>query len=152
MSANSNPSNVVRLNLSKHGVSPSRKESTVTQAQFNSHLVSIHGDSLRVAAQLAVGRRANWSATGVGTTTSSTAFLEGHELFGAECFVVDLAGGLNEVLQVGAGQKVAEVHEFAMVFILDIDDAPTVLATAHLLAIDDNVLLASNDGERDNVL
>lgn len=65
---------------------------------------------------------------------------------------MDLAGGFNEVLEVGAGQKVAEVHKFAVVLVFDVDHAPAVLAAAYLLSVDDNVLLASDDGEGDDIL
>jgi hypothetical protein len=80
------------------------------------------------------------------------ALLEGEQLLGAERFVVDLGRGLDQVLQVGAGEKVAQVDEFAVVLVLDcvqlapvclamrmvrtIDNTPAVLATANLLAID----------------
>lgn len=65
---------------------------------------------------------------------------------------MDLAGGFNEVLEVGAGQEVAEVHEFAVILVFDVDHAPAVLAAAYLLSVDDNVLLASDDSEGDNIL
>jgi hypothetical protein len=86
------------------------------------------------------------------STAGSAALLQGHELLGAESLVVDLAGGFNEVLEVGAGQEVAEVHEFAMVLIFDVDHTPAVLATADLFSVDNNVLLASDDGEGNNIL
>jgi len=47
------------------------------------------------------------------------ALLEGKQLLGAERLVVDLCGRLDQVLQVGAGEEVAEVDEFAVVFVLD---------------------------------
>ena len=81
---------------------------------------------------------------------------------------MDLRGRLDEVLQVGAGKEVAEVYEFAVVLILDcmllvdvdvvqvightIDEAPTILATANLLAIHNDVLLGANDSEGDDAL
>lgn len=65
---------------------------------------------------------------------------------------MDLAGGLDEVLQVSAGQEVSQVNEFAVVFILDVNHAPTVLAAANLLAVDDNVLLATDNSKRNDVL
>lgn len=47
---------------------------------------------------------------------------------------MNLGSGLNEVLQVGASKKVAEIHEFAMVLIFDIDDTPAVLTSANLFS------------------
>ena len=49
----------------------------------------------------------------------SRALLEGKQLLGAEGFVVDLGGGLNEVLQMCASEEVAKVDEFAVCLILD---------------------------------
>lgn len=45
--------------------------------------------------------------------------LEGKQLLGAERLVVDQRGRLDQVLQVGACQEVAQVNELAMVLILD---------------------------------
>lgn len=39
-----------------------------------------------------------------------------------------------------------------MLLVLDVDDSPSVLATAHGLAIDDDVALRADDSERDHVL
>jgi hypothetical protein len=47
------------------------------------------------------------------------ALLEGKQLLGAERLVVDLCGRLDQVLQVGAGEEVTEVDEFAVVLVLD---------------------------------
>ena len=47
------------------------------------------------------------------------ALLEGKQLLGAERLVMDLCGRLDQVLQVGAGEEVAEVDEFAVVLVLD---------------------------------
>jgi hypothetical protein len=41
---------------------------------------------------------------------------------------VDLARGFDQVLEVGTGQEVAEVDEFAVALIFDVDGAPSVLA------------------------
>lgn len=65
---------------------------------------------------------------------------------------MDLACGFDEVLQMGPGQKVAQVDEFTVVLILDIDDTPSVLTATDLLAIDNNVLLATDNSEGDNAL
>jgi hypothetical protein len=77
--------------------------------------------------------------------TSSAAFLQGKQLLGTEGLVVDLAGGLDQILKVGAGQEVAQVDKFAVVLVLDVDDTPAVLAAANLLAIDNNGLLAADN-------
>lgn len=63
-----------------------------------------------------------------------------------------LGGGLNEVLEVGAEQEVTKVDEFAVLLVLDVDDAPAVLAATDLLAVDNDVLLRSNNGEGDQAL
>jgi hypothetical protein len=65
---------------------------------------------------------------------------------------VDLAGGLDQVLEVGAGQEVAEVDKFTVVLVLDVDDTPAVLAAADLLAVDNDGLLTTDNGERNDVL
>ena len=39
-----------------------------------------------------------------------------------------------------------------MLLILDVDNAPSVLATTDRLAVDDNVALGANDSERNHVL
>jgi hypothetical protein len=84
--------------------------------------------------------------------SSGTAFLQSFQLLGTEGLVVDLAGGFDQVLQVGAGEEVAEGDEFAVVFIFDVDDAPAVLASANLLSVDNDGPLAADDGERDDIL
>jgi hypothetical protein len=62
------------------------------------------------------------------------ALLECQQLLGAEGLVVDLGGGFNQVLEVGAGEEVSEIDEFAVVLILDVDDTPPILASTDLLA------------------
>jgi hypothetical protein len=47
------------------------------------------------------------------------ALLEGEQLLGTEGLVVDLRGRLDEVLQVCAGEEVAEVDKFAVGLVLD---------------------------------
>lgn len=51
--------------------------------------------------------------------TDGGALLEGKELLGTERLVVDLRGGLDQVLQVGTREEVAEVDKFAVVLVLD---------------------------------
>lgn len=65
---------------------------------------------------------------------------------------MDLGGGFDEVLEMRAEQEVAERDKLAVSLILDVDDAPTVLAAADLLAADDDGLLGADDGEGDDVL
>jgi hypothetical protein len=50
---------------------------------------------------------------------------------------------------VGAGEEVPEVHELAVLLVLDVDDAPAVLAPPDGLAVDDDVGLRADDGEGD---
>lgn len=80
------------------------------------------------------------------------ALLEGQQLLGTERLVMDLRGRLNKILEMSAEEEVPEVNELAVVLILNVDDAPPVLATTDLLAIDNNRLLGSNDGEWDQIL
>jgi hypothetical protein len=82
----------------------------------------------------------------------STAFLQSLQLLGTEGLVVDLAGGFDQVLQVGTGEEVAEGDEFAVVLVFDVDDAPAVLASANLLSVDNDGPLAADDGEGDDIL
>ena len=63
-----------------------------------------------------------------------------------------LRGRLDEVLQVSAEQEVPEVHKLAVVLVLNVDDAPSVLATTDLLAVDNDVLLRADNGKGDTVL
>lgn len=114
-------------------------------------LVSVHACALRVAAQLPVRGGADGPAA-TGVATGSAAFLQGKQLLGTEGLVVDLAGSLDQILKVGAGQEVAQVDEFTVVLVLDVDDTPAVLAAANLLAVDNNGLLTADNGERNDVL
>lgn len=78
-------------------------------------LVAVHGHALTVPAKLAVGGRRD----GARRVARGGALLEGKQLLGTEGLVVDLGGGLDEVLEVGAGEEVAKVDELAVVFILN---------------------------------
>ena len=66
------------------------------------------------------------------------ALLECQKLLGAECLVVDLGRRLDQVLEMGTGEEVPKVDEFAVVLILNVDNSPSVLATTHLLASNDD--------------
>lgn len=119
-------------------------------------LISIHPSSLRVAAQLSIRRWADRSAApGTSTAAAMTlraALLQRQQLLRPERLVVDLTRRLDQVLQVRPRQEVSQVHKLAVVLVLDVDHTPAVLPAAHLLAVDDNVLFATDDGERDDVL
>lgn len=84
--------------------------------------------------------------------TSSAALLQSQQLLGTEGLIVDLAGSLYQILEVGAGQEIAQIDKFTVVLVLDVDNTPTVLTAADLLAVDNNGLLAADDGERNDVL
>lgn len=113
------------------------------------NLVAVHRHSLRVAAQLAIGGRANGSAAG---TAMGAALLERQQLLSTESLVVDLRRGLDEVLEMGSEEEVAQVNEFTVGLILDVDDTPSILASANLLAIHNDGLLGSDDGKGNKVL
>jgi hypothetical protein len=101
-------------------------------------------------------------------TANSRALLEGKQLLGTEGLVVDLRSGFDEVLEVGAGEEVAQVDELAVVLVLDcdglvmklgdlgqyhtVDDTPLGLATTDVLSVNDNRLLGANDGEGNEIL
>lgn len=136
----SRPWHTVSAHSLKHGKTP-RKGS----------LVSVHGGTLGAATELPLRRRADGPAA-TRVTTSSAALLQSQKLLGAESLVVDLASGFHQILQMGAGQKVAQINELAVVLVLDIDHTPAVLATAYLLAIDDDGLLTTDNREWDNIL
>lgn len=114
-------------------------------------LVAVHSSPLRVAAELPVSRRADGPAASA-VVACCAAFLQSQKLLGTESFVMDLAGRFNQVLQVSASQEVPQVDEFAVVLVLDVDNTPAVLSATNLLAVDDNVLLATDNGERNDVL
>lgn len=115
-------------------------------------LIPIHGHSLRVAAELAVRRRADGPAAAAVAAARSTAFLESQELLRAEGLVVDLARRFHQVLEVGASEEVSQRHEFAMVFVLHVNHTPAVLPAADLPAIDNNILFTADHSKRDDVL
>lgn len=116
-----------------------------------SKLVAVHVDPLGVAAQFSISRRADGSAA-TAVAAGSAALLQGQQLLGTESLVVYLAGRFDQVLEVGAGQEVSKVDEFAVVLILDVDHTPAVLASPDLLSVHDNVLFATDNGKRNYVL
>lgn len=52
----------------------------------------------------------------------------------------------------GPEQEVPQVDELAVVLVLNVDNAPSVLATTDLLAVDNDVLLGADDSEGNEVL
>lgn len=111
-------------------------------------LVPVHGHALALPAELAVG---GWRDRSAAAVDLGGALLECEQLFGTERFVVDLGGGLDQILKVGAGEEVSEVDEFAVLLVLDVDGSPAVLAAANSLAVNVDVALAAdycewNDG------
>ncbi len=111
-------------------------------------LVAVHGHPLRASAHFPIGCRADWPAA----VSLCAALLQGEELLGAEGLVVDLRSGLNQILEMSPQEEVSEIHKFAVVLVLNIDDAPPVLAAADLLAVDNDGLFGSNDGEGNQTL
>jgi hypothetical protein len=49
-------------------------------------------------------------------------------------------------------KEVTQIDKFAMIFILNIDHTPAVLATTNLLATNDNGLFTPYNGKWNNVL
>lgn len=125
----------------KHSITPSKEGKSV----------SVHGGTLGVAAELALRRRADGPAA-TRVTTGSAALLQSQKLLGTEGLVVNLASGFHQILQVGAGEEVAQVHELAVVLILDVNHTPAVLTAPNLLAVDNNGLLTADNREWNNVL
>ena len=78
--------------------------------------------------------------------------LEGQQLLSTEGLVVDLRCRFDKVLKVCSQEEVSQVNKFAVVLVLDVDDTPSVLATSDLVAIDDDRLLGSHDGEGNQIL
>lgn len=111
-------------------------------------LVSVHRHPLRAPAQLTVSSRAD----GPAATSMRAALLECEQLLGTESLVVDLGRCLDEILEVSAQQEVPQVDELAVVLVLDVDDAPAVLAAADLLAVNDDRVLGADDSEGNHVL
>lgn len=89
-------------------------------------------------------------------------------MLGTEGLVVDLGGGFDEVLEVGAGEEVTQVNKLAVVLVLDynalvgevwglphrrtVDNAPLGLASTNVLSVDNDCLLRADDGEGNEVL
>ena len=65
---------------------------------------------------------------------------------------MNLGRRLDEVLQVGAGEEVAQVDEFAVSLVFDVDGTPAVLAAADRLVVDCDGFFAADYGEGDDGL
>lgn len=65
---------------------------------------------------------------------------------------MNLRSRLDQILQVRAREEVAQVHEFAVFLVFDVNDAPAVLATADGAPVDVDGLFAADDGEGDDGL
>lgn len=88
----------------------------VNTAVIGQLLIAVHRHALTVPAELAVG---GWRDGTRRMAAYSRALLEGQQLLGTEGLVVDLGGGLDEILEVGACKEVAEVDELAVGLVLD---------------------------------
>ena len=121
---------------------------SIIHSAHDSSIGAIHAGSLAAPAQFPVR-----SGTDGPTALASRApLLQSQQLLASVALVVDLAGGLDQILQVGARQEVAQVDEFAVVLVFDVDGAPAVGAAAHLLSVDVDVVLGADDGEGDDAL
>lgn len=65
---------------------------------------------------------------------------------------MNLACCFDQVLEVGASEKVSQINKFAVGFVFHIDHTPAVLPAANLLTINNNSFLTADDGEWNNVL
>src|SRR5690348_1482506 len=74
----------------------------VNTAVIRQLLVAVHGHALTVPAELAVG---GWGNGAGRVAANGRALLEGKQLLGTEGLVVDLGGGLDEILEVGAEEE-----------------------------------------------
>ena len=81
-----------------------------------------------------------------------TALLQSKKLLSAESLIVYLTGGFDQVLKVSAGEEVAEIDEFAVVFIFNVYHAPAVLTTADLLSNDNDRFLTADNSKRNDIL
>lgn len=65
---------------------------------------------------------------------------------------MDLRSCFDQILKMGSGKEISEIDEFAVVLILYVNDAPSVLASSNLFASNNDRFLGSNNGEGNNVL
>lgn len=88
--------------------------SNPTFLPHSTQLIPIHSHPLRIPTELPIRGGADGPAA-----LRGGALLEREQLLGAEALVVDLRRRLDEVLQVGAGEEVAQVGELAVALVLD---------------------------------
>lgn len=120
-------------------------------AQNRANLIPIHRHPLALPAQLAIRAWANGPAAALASVRSA-GLLQSKQLLGAEALVVDLRGCFDKILQVGARQEVAQVDEFAVSLVFNVDGAPTVLTAADRLAVDGKGVFAADNREGDDGL
>lgn len=65
---------------------------------------------------------------------------------------MDLACCFDKVLKMGASQEVPQIHKLAVVLILHINDAPSILTATNLLTIDNDCFLTADDSEWNDIL
>ena len=65
---------------------------------------------------------------------------------------MNLGRGFDEILEMSPSEEVAERDEFAVVFVLNVDHTPSVLAASNRSPSDDNRVLGSDHRKRDEVL
>lgn len=107
-------------------------------------LVAVHGHPLRLSAQFSLRR---WTNRPAARMAGSAVLLQRQQLFSTENFIMDLRGRLDQILEMCPCQEISQRHEFAMVLVFYIDDAPAVLAAPDLTPVDDNGVLGADDGE-----
>ena len=100
-------------------------------------------------AQLPISSRTDRATS---TAPSRASLLECQQLSSTVALVVDLRGGLDQILKMGAGQEIAQVDEFAVVLVFDVDDAPAVGADGDGAAVDVGGLFGADDGKGDDGL
>lgn len=66
-------------------------------------------------------------------TAPGTAILQSQKLLCTEGLVVDLASRFDEILEMSAGKEVSQIHELAVVLILNVNNTPAILAASDLL-------------------
>lgn len=77
------------------------------------------------------------------------ALLERKQLLSTERFVVDLRGGFDEILEMGACEEVAKVDKLAVPLVFDVDGSPAILTPTNGPAVNSDVVFAANDREWD---
>jgi len=63
---------------------------------------------------------------------------------------MDLRSSFNQVLQVCSGQEVAEVNEFTVLLVFNINNPPPILSPTNALPVNHNRAFGANYCERDH--